>query len=75
MKKNSTNEVVFTLDYWNDGKWVVGKLREVPGVFSQGRTLKELVKNIQEAYSLMVREGNDELPKEKHKTAEVRLAL
>lgn len=74
MKKNNTNEIVFTLDYWNDGKWLVGRLHEVPGVFSQGRTLKELAKNIQEAYSLMIREGNDEFQKEKHKTAEVRLA-
>jgi hypothetical protein len=27
----------FTLEYWQDGPWVVGRLVEVPGVFSQGR--------------------------------------
>jgi predicted RNase H-like HicB family nuclease len=75
MKKHNSEGIVFTLDYWKDGKWVVGKLREVPGVFSQGRSLEDLVENIQEVYSLMVREGNDDLPKEKFKTAEVRLAL
>ena len=30
----------FTLEYWHDG-WYVGKLREVPDVFSQGETIKE----------------------------------
>ncbi|MEW6108520.1 MAG: type II toxin-antitoxin system HicB family antitoxin [Nitrospirota bacterium] len=46
----------FTLEYWIDEGWYVGRLREVPGVFSQGETLKELEKNIQEAYSLMMTE-------------------
>ena len=31
----------FTLEYWQDDGWYVGKLREVPGVFSQGETLKK----------------------------------
>jgi predicted RNase H-like HicB family nuclease len=44
----------FTLEYWQDGKWYVGRLLEVPGVFSQGKTLDELRENIQEAYELMV---------------------
>lgn len=46
----------FTLEYWIDEGWYVGRLREVPGVFSQGETLKELEKNIQEVYSLMMTE-------------------
>ena len=44
----------FTLEYWLDGKWYVGRLKEVPGVFSQGRTLKELESNIRDAYELMM---------------------
>jgi predicted RNase H-like HicB family nuclease len=44
----------FTLEYWIDDGWYVGKLKEVPGVFSQGETLEELEKNIQEAYKLMM---------------------
>ncbi|MEM2919120.1 MAG: type II toxin-antitoxin system HicB family antitoxin [Candidatus Altiarchaeota archaeon] len=46
----------FTLEYWIDGGWYVGRLKEVPGVFSQGETLEELQKNIQEAYKLMMKE-------------------
>lgn len=46
----------FTLEYWIDDSWYVGKLREVPGVFSQGATLKELEENIQDAYSSMLDE-------------------
>lgn len=43
----------FTLEYWMDDDWYVGRLREVPGVFSQGESLEELEVNIQDAYELM----------------------
>ena len=42
-----------TLQYWMDDGWYVGKLIEVPGVFSQGETLPELQDNIGEVYKLM----------------------
>lgn len=42
-----------TLEYWQDDGWYVGRLREVPGVFSQGKSLEELEENIREAYQLM----------------------
>ena len=32
----------FTMEYWQDDGWYVGRLKEVPGVFSQGETLVEL---------------------------------
>ena len=44
----------FTLEYWVDDGWYVGRLKEVPGVFSQGETLQELEENIEEAYRLMM---------------------
>jgi predicted RNase H-like HicB family nuclease len=44
----------FTLEWWRDNGWYVGKLKEVPGVFSQGATLDELEENIKDAYSLMM---------------------
>ena len=46
----------FTLEYWVDEGWHVGRLREVPGVFSQGESLQELEENIREAYQLMKEE-------------------
>jgi len=46
----------FTLEYWMDEGWYVGRLKEVPGVFSQGETLQELEENIGEAYQLMLAE-------------------
>ena len=39
----------FTLEYWIDDGWYVGKLKEVPGVFNQGESLAELEANIQDA--------------------------
>ena len=46
----------FTLSYWRDDDWYVGRLEEVPGVFSQGETLEELEQNIRDAYSLLISE-------------------
>ncbi len=48
--------IKFTLEYWPDDGWYVGKLKEVPGVFSQGKTIDELKNNIKEAYRLMMKE-------------------
>ncbi len=42
------------LDYWIDDHRHIGRLKEVPGVFSQGETLEELEENIKDAYQLMI---------------------
>jgi predicted RNase H-like HicB family nuclease len=44
----------FTLEYWLDDDWYIGRLKEVPGVFSQGETLGELEEDIRQAYQLMM---------------------
>jgi len=46
----------FTLEYWSDEGWYVGRFLEIPGVFSQGATLEELEQNIRDAYQLMMEE-------------------
>ncbi len=51
----------FTLEYWIDEDWYVGRLKEVPGVFSQGETLAELEENIKEAYRLMMEETEEDI--------------
>jgi predicted RNase H-like HicB family nuclease len=43
----------FTLEYWMDEGWYIGRLKEVPGVISQGETLAELEENIRDAYQLV----------------------
>jgi len=43
----------FTLEYWQDDGWYVGRLKEMAGVVSQGQTLAELEENIRDAYQLM----------------------
>ena len=52
----------FTLEYWQDGDWYVGRLFEIPGVFSQGKTLKELQTNIQDAYAMLVDQDRSPAP-------------
>ena len=44
----------FTLEYWQDEGWYVGRLKEVPGVFSQGESLEDLQENIGDAYHLLL---------------------
>lgn len=44
----------FVLEYWQDDGWYVGRLKGVPGVFSQGKTVDELEENIRDAYQLMM---------------------
>lgn len=46
----------FTLEYWQDAGWYVGRLREVPGIFSQGETLRELEENVRDAYALVMKD-------------------
>ncbi len=46
----------FRLEYWKEGEWFVGRLPQVPGVFSQGASLDELEENIRDAYQLMMDE-------------------
>ena len=53
----------FTLEYWLDDNWYVGKLKEIPGVFSQGESLEELEDNIRDAYRMMIQEAYTEFAK------------
>lgn len=49
-----------TLEYWIDDEWYVGRIREVPGVFSQGESLEELEENVRDAYD-MIRAENSKI--------------
>ncbi len=50
------------MEYWKDDGWYVGRLKEVPGVFSQGETLLELEENVRDAYRLMTEEEAERVP-------------
>ena len=61
----------FTLEYWTDDGWYVGRLKEMPSVMSQGETLDKLQEMIRDAYHLMVRDAAESafVPKEKQELA------
>lgn len=62
----------FTLEYWPDAGGFVGRLREVPGVFSQGDSLADLEENIRDAYALVLADGlAEERPSAQQKEIEV----
>ena len=63
----------FTLEYWKDEGWYIGRLKEVPGLFSQGRSLKELQDNIRESYYLVLEEGS--LPSDNLQTRQIEIGI
>jgi len=65
----------FTLEYWLDEGWYIGKLKEVPGVFSQGESLEELEENIRDAYQLIIEEETEKLPRTDVQTKELVLEV
>jgi len=56
-----------TLIYWQEKKFWLGKLLELPEIMTQGETLEELEENIKDAYLLMTM---DEVPAE-YQTKEI----
>jgi len=44
----------FMLEFWQEEGWYIGRLKGVPGVFSQGKTMDKLKTNIRDAYRSMV---------------------
>ncbi len=55
----------FTSVIEKQGKWYIGHIEEVPGVNTQGRTLKEVRENLKEALQLVI-ESNRELYQRSH---------
>ena len=44
----------FTAVYKKSGKWYLGWVEEIPGVNTQGKTLKKVKENLKEALSLII---------------------
>lgn len=53
---------LFTLLYWTENNMYFGRLKDVPGIHSQGKSLDELKMNIRETYNLMIDEERESLP-------------
>lgn len=49
-----------TLEYWRDESLYVGKIREFPGIYTQGKTLEILEDNILRAYYAVFPEKKEE---------------
>lgn len=67
-------KATFTLEYWIDDGWYVGRVREVPAVMSQGETLEELEENIRDAYD-MLQESAVPAPRRRIRTKDIVLGL
>jgi len=59
---SGSKERRFTLEYWVDDRWYVGRLKELPEVFSQAATLEELEDNVADAYAAVTSDSFDPVP-------------
>ena len=57
----------FTAVFEKSGRWYLGWIEEIPGVNTQGKTLKEAKENLKEALA-MVLEANRKLTRSFHET-------
>lgn len=73
--KKSRISAQFTIDYWRDNDWYVGRLREVPSVMSQGASLDELVENIKDAYSMILQDSRKSMPSRTYRSKKVSLVF
>ena len=60
----------YTAVYEKRGKWYIGYVQGVPGANSQGRTLREVRENLQEALALVL-EARRALSARNHKPSRV----
>ena len=65
----------FTLEYWQEDGWFIGKLKEVPGIFSQGETLETLEANIKAAYRTILEQDRAAMYPASATTKEITLAI
>lgn len=54
---------MYTAAFQKDGKWIAAWIEEIPGVNTQGRTMKEARENLQEALQLMLEINREESAK------------
>ena len=60
----------FTANYKKAGKWYIGWIEEIPGVNTQGKTLKEAKENLREALYLVL-EANKLLARKDYGKGEI----
>jgi len=59
-------ERTYTAVYKKTKGWYVGYVEELPGANTQGRTLKEVRENLQEAIELILESNRDLMKRELH---------
>lgn len=69
-----SKEMEFTAVYQKRGPWYIAYVEEIPGVNTQGKTLKEARENLKEALRLVI-ETNRELSSEIQEDSVIREPL
>ena len=68
-------DMQYTAAYQKHGKWYLGWVEEIPGVNTQGRTLKEVKENLKEALELVLEVNRTMLEKERPRGRVIRERL
>lgn len=65
----------YTAVFKKSGKWIVAWIEEIPGVLTQGKTMKEARTNLHDALALMLEYNRDEARREKNVKRETMRAV
>ena len=65
----------FTAVYKKSGKWYIGWIEEIPGVNTQGKTIKELKENLADALKLIIETNRFLSRKESKNTVRESIAI
>ncbi len=57
---------MYTAAFKKEGKWIIAWIEEIPGVNTQGRTMREARENLQEALQLIL-ETNKDISEKSHR--------
>ena len=59
MRRDFATNMKATVQCWQVEGWYVGSVKEIPGVFSQGQSLTELLENLKDACRLMLADEDE----------------
>lgn len=61
----------YTAVFQKSGKWIIAWIEEMPGVLTQGKTMKEARANVRDALMLMLEERQEAARRESRLTREI----
>lgn len=65
----------FTAVYQQQGDWILGWIEEIPGVNTQGKSMREAKRNLKEALELVLEVNRERIEKDRPKGKALRVKI